>query len=124
MPAREFLSEKDEKKIIQAITDAEEFTTGEIRVHIEVKCKKDPLDRAKQVFRELKMNQTDARNGVILYIAIKDRKVAVFGDEGISEQVEDDFWKDEIDKLIGEFKQGFSSHLFPRFLLKHELKQK
>lgn len=106
MPARKFLSEEDEKKIIQAITDAEKFTTGEIRVHIEAKCKKDPLDRAKTVFGELEMHGTEARNGVILYIATKDRKVAVFGDEGIGQLVEDNFWQDEIDKLTGEFKEG------------------
>lgn len=106
MPARTFLSEEDEQKIVQAIADAEEFTTGEIRVHIEAKCKIDPLERAKSIFGELEMHQTEARNGVILYIATKDRKVAIFGDEGISRQVEDDFWQDEIDKLISEFKQG------------------
>lgn len=106
MPAREFLSEQDEQKIVQAIADAEEFTTGEIRVHIEAKCKKDPVDRAKAIFAELDMHQTKARNGVILYIATKDRKVAIFGDEGISQQVEKNFWQDEIDKLIGEFKKG------------------
>lgn len=105
MPAREFLTEEEEQQIIKAITDAEEFTTGEIRVHIEFKCKKDPLERAKAIFHELEMDQTEARNGVILYIATKDRKVAIFGDEGISSQVEDDFWQDEVDKLIAEFKQ-------------------
>lgn len=106
MPAREFLTEEEEQQIIKAITDAEKFTTGEIRVHIEFKCKKDPLERARAIFHELEMDQTEARNGVILYIATKDRKVAVFGDEGISNQVEEDFWQEEIDKLIGEFKQG------------------
>lgn len=106
MPARTFLSEEDEQKIVQAIADAEEFTTGEIRVHIEAKCKKDPVERAKTIFGKLGMHETDARNGVILYIATKDRKVAIFGDEGISQQVEDNFWQDEIDKLIKKFKQG------------------
>ena len=105
MPAREFLTEEEEQRIVNAIKDAEEFTTGEIRVHIEFKCKKDPLERAKAIFHELEMDQTEARNGVILYIATKDRKVAIFGDEGISSQVEEDFWEDEIDTLIGEFKQ-------------------
>ncbi|MDZ7719763.1 MAG: TPM domain-containing protein [Balneolaceae bacterium] len=106
MPARTFLSEQDEENIVKAIADAEEYTTGEIRVHIEAKCKKDPVERAKTIFGKLDMHETDARNGVILYIATKDRKVSIFGDEGISRQVEDNFWHDEIDKLIGEFKQG------------------
>lgn len=106
MPAREFLTEEEEQQIITAIKDAEEFTTGEIRVHIEFNCKKDPLERARAIFHELEMDQTEARNGVILYIATKARKVAIFGDEGISSQVEDDFWQDEVDKLISEFKQN------------------
>jgi len=106
MPAREFLSEEDEKLIVDAIERAEKNTTGEIRVHIEFKCKKDPLERAKVLFHELEMDQTEARNGVILYIATNDKKVAIFGDEGISKKVDDHFWQDEIDSLISEFKEG------------------
>ena len=106
MPAREFLSEEDEKLIVDAIECAEKNTTGEIRVHIEFKCKKDPLERAKVLFHELEMDQTEARNGVILYIATNDKKVAIFGDEGISKKVDDHFWQDEIDSLISEFKEG------------------
>lgn len=104
MPARKFLSEEDEQKLINAISVAEESTTGEIRLHIEFKCKKDPLDRARAIFHKLEMDKTNARNGVILYIATDDKKVAVYGDEGISSQVADDFWQEEIDKLIAEFK--------------------
>jgi uncharacterized membrane protein len=106
MPAREFLSEEDEKLLVDAIERAEIDTTGEIRVHIEFKCKKDPLERAKELFHELEMDQTEARNGVILYIATDDKKVAIFGDEGFSKKVNDHFWQDEIDSLISEFKKG------------------
>lgn len=106
MPAREFLSKEDEKKIVSAIEEAEKNTTGEIRVHLEFKCKGEPLERARELFGELGMHQTEARNGVILYIASKDKKVAIFGDEGISSQVDDHFWQDEIDSLISEFKKG------------------
>ncbi len=105
MPAREFLSEEDEHLIVEAIDRAEKNTTGEIRVHIEFKCKKDPLERARVLFHELEMDQTEARNGVILYIATDDKKVAIYGDEGISRQVEDSFWQDEIDSLITQFKK-------------------
>ncbi len=106
MPAREFLTEEDEQLIVEAIDRAEKNTTGEIRVHIEFKCKKDPLERAKVLFYKLEMHQTEARNGVILYIATDDKKVAIYGDEGISNQVEEHFWQQELDALIGEFKQG------------------
>lgn len=106
MPAREFLTEEDEQQLIKAIARAEKETTGEIRVHIEFKCKGDPLGRAKKLFHKLGMQETTARNGVILYIATDDRKVAVYGDEGITRRVDEHFWQDEIDKLIAEFQSG------------------
>ncbi|MGF1669421.1 MAG: TPM domain-containing protein [Balneolaceae bacterium] len=106
MPKRKFLTEEDERKIVSAIGKAESGTTGEIRVHLEFKCKKDPLERARELFHQLKMDETDARNGVILYIASDDKKVAIYGDSGISEQVEDNFWQEEVEKLITEFRQG------------------
>ncbi|MEX2601006.1 MAG: TPM domain-containing protein [Balneolaceae bacterium] len=105
MPAREFLSQEEEQLIVEAINRAEEGTTGEIRVHIEFRCKKDPLERAETLFHELNMDQTERRNGTLLYIAVKDRKVAIYGDAGISSQVDDRFWQEEIDKLIGYFKE-------------------
>jgi len=105
MPKREFLSEEDEKKIVSAISRAESGTIGEIRVHLEFTCKKDPLDRAKKLFQELKMDETEEQTGVILYIATKDKKVAIYGDAGITEKVGNDFWQDEIAKLISKFKQ-------------------
>lgn len=106
MPAGKFLSEEDEQKLVDAITAAEHGTSGEIRIHIEFKCKKNPLDRAEQLFHRLKMDQTEYRNGVLIYIATEDRKVAIYGGQGISGQVDDHFWQEEIDKLIAEFKQG------------------
>lgn len=105
MPAREFLTKEEEELIVEAIDRAEEGTTGEIRVHIEFRCKDDPLKRAEDLFHELKMDQTERRNGTLLYIAVKDRKTAIFGDAGISSQVDDQFWQQEIDKLIGYFKE-------------------
>ena len=38
------------------------------------------------------MHETDARNGVLLYLAIHDRKFAVIGDVGIHQVVDQPFW--------------------------------
>lgn len=100
-----FLTDKDEQLLVDAIERAESGTTGEIRLHLEYTCKGDPLERAQVVFHELEMDQTAARNGVLLYIAIDDHKLAIYGDAGISDQVEDSFWQDELDKLINYFKK-------------------
>ncbi len=92
-----FLSKEEEKTIISAIKEAELNTSGEVRVHIEPRCKADdPVTRAKEVFAELGMHETELRNGVIIYVATKDHKMAVWGDKGIHEKVGQAFWEDEI----------------------------
>lgn len=101
-----FLTKEQEEHIVEAIQQAEEATSGEIRVHIEKKCKADsPIQRAKQVFSELKMHETELRNGVIVYIAWKDHKVAIWGDQGIHDKVGQSFWENEVELLISYFKK-------------------
>ena len=46
------------------------------------------------MFGELHMHETELRNGVIVYVAIKDHKLAVWGDEGIHKKVGQNFWDD------------------------------
>ena len=96
--------EKEQQQIVQAVQNAEQRTSGEIRIFIESRCKyMDALDRAAELFFSLKMDQTKDRNGVLLYIAIKDRQLAVFGDEGIHRKVGTDYWNKEVDLLIKNF---------------------
>jgi uncharacterized membrane protein len=105
MAADQFkLSEKI--KVVNAIKQAELNTSGEIRVHIEDKCKGDVLDRATDVFAMLKMHKTELRNGVLFYLALKDRKYAVLGDAGINAVVPDNFWESVKDTLLQHFKEG------------------
>ncbi len=100
------LSKDDESLIIEAIKAAEHRTSGEIRVHIEDECEGEALDRAKAVFAELKMHKTQQRNGVLIYVAIDDRKLAIFGDTALHDQVGQDFWDDVRDQMIHEFRKG------------------
>jgi uncharacterized membrane protein len=100
-------SKEEEKEIITAIEQAEETTSGEIRLHLEKHCKIDPIRRAQEVFAKLKMFETEQKNGVILYIATEDHKVVIWGDEGIHTKVGQDFWDEELNKLISSFKSGY-----------------
>ena len=89
------LSKEQEKTVMNAIKEAETNTSGEIRIHIEDRCKiGDPIKRAIEMFGELHMHETELRNGVIVYVAIKDHKLAVWGDEGIHKKVGQNFWND------------------------------
>lgn len=101
----QFISKEDELEIIEAIQNAENKTSGEIRVHIEEHSELEVLDRAKEVFVTLEMHKTNARNGVLFYIGIRNRSFAIFGDNGINNAVPDDFWECTKDVVIEHFKQ-------------------
>jgi uncharacterized membrane protein len=106
-------SETEQKSVIDAIRVAEMATSGEIRVHIEqTSSESDVVERAKKVFAELGMHQTELKNGVLFYFAVKDRKFAVLGDQGINERVPDDFWNHIRDLMRTHFvKEEFAEGL-------------
>ncbi|MGQ2982145.1 TPM domain-containing protein [Flavobacterium sp.] len=104
--AKDLLTPAEEEAIVAAIGQAEKNTSGEIRVHVEDTSKKPPLERAQEVFQQLGMHATEARNGVLFYVGVKDHSFAIVGDEGIDKAVENDFWDCTKDVVIGHFKEG------------------
>ena len=102
----DFLTQAEEQEIVEAIRIAEKETSGEIRVHIEKTTTKDAYDRAKEVFRELKMNQTELKNGVLIYLAVDDHNFVICGDKGINDVVEANFWDCTRDAMLAQFKQN------------------
>jgi uncharacterized membrane protein len=105
MPSKIF-TEEQKKQIVEAIKQAEKNTSGEIRVHIEKKCKEDVLDHAAFMFDELEMQKTELRNGVLIYLAVEDRKLAILGDAGINMKVPKGFWDETKDVMVNHFKNG------------------
>ncbi|MCC9135825.1 TPM domain-containing protein [Pontibacter silvestris] len=102
---KDTITEADEQKIMAAIQDAEQNTSGEIRVHIENYCEGEVLDRATEVFAELHMHKTKLRNGVLFYVAMEDHQFAVLGDAGINAIVPGNYWEDITQEVIKHFKQ-------------------
>ena len=92
MSARNFFTSEQQKSIQQSIANAELNTSGEIRVHIDDKCKGDVLDAAANMFHKMKIDKTELRNGVLFYLAVSDHKFAILGDKGINEKVPENFW--------------------------------
>ena len=90
---RAVLSEDDLEAIARAIEEAEEHTSAEIRVHLDHGCPGDAVQQAIRVFERLGMHKTAARNGVLVYISVTDRKLAIIGDKGIHERVGEDYWQ-------------------------------
>ena len=106
MSSNLFLSKEEEQKVVEAIQSAEQQTSGEIRIHIESTCSGHVLDRAAWLFRSLRMHKTGQRNGVLIYLSVKDRKFAIIGDAGINAVVPAGFWDDARDLMIGHFSKG------------------
>lgn len=104
--AADLFTEEEKNRITEAIKEAELNTSGEIRVHIERKCKEDVLDRAAYVFEELDMHETELRNGVLFYLAVDDRQLAILGDAGINKEVPEGFWDNIRDLMVSNFKEG------------------
>jgi uncharacterized membrane protein len=101
-----FFQPEEEDRIIDAIQEAELNTSGEIRVHLEDNLKGDVLQAAQKTFLKLEMHKTEARNGVLIFIAPEQRKLAILGDKGINEKVPKDFWSEERDIMLAHFKSG------------------
>lgn len=104
-PKKDLIPASDQGPIIEAIRRAETTTSGEVRVFIENHCTYvDSLDRAKEIFVGLQMEATKNRNAVLVYVALKDRQVAVYGDEGIHQKVGSAFWNEEVNHMVQAFK--------------------
>ena len=107
----DFLTADEEQEIVEAILKSERNTSGEIRVHIETSTTLDHYVRAQEVFHLLKMDNINESNGVLIYVAVGDRKFVICGDKGIDKVVPENFWnatKDVIESnfIKGKFKQG------------------
>jgi uncharacterized membrane protein len=103
---KRFFSEEEQDEILDAISEAELITSGEIRVHLDLRAGDDTLGRAQDVFEELGMANTIQRNGVLLYLAVEEGKFVVLGDSGITDRVPEDFWDNIRDGVEESFHRG------------------
>ena len=101
---KEFFSPEEKHHIAEAIQNAERRTSGEVRVFVESRCSYvDALDRAVEIFQKMEMYKTEQRNGVLVYVAIKDKQLAVFGDQGIHEKVGTEYWNKLVAAMLASF---------------------
>ena len=101
---RDFFSDADKAQIVEAIRIAEKETSGEIRIYVESKNPfVEPIDRAAEIFFKLKMEQTDHRNAVLLYIAMDHHELALFADEGIYQKAGAEYWDNAVKNMITQF---------------------
>jgi uncharacterized membrane protein len=106
MQQKEFLERLDQKRITDAIGEAESRTSGEIRVHVQPKGGSDIRNIAEKTFERLGMTKTSLRNGFLLFIASEDNQFVILGDKGIDDAVPAGFWDAIAAKLAIRFKAG------------------
>ena len=102
---RAFLSDDDLEAVKRAVAEAEGHTSAEIRVHLDHACPGDALQRAIKIFERLGMHKTAHRNGVLVYISVTDRKLAIVGDKGIHERVGEEYWQGLVAGVLERMRQ-------------------
>jgi uncharacterized membrane protein len=103
------LSDDDLEAIAAAVAAAERETSGEIRVHLERRLPRrstDTLARAAEVFTTLGMQRTAERNGVLIYLAVDDHRLAIIGDAGVHAHVGDAYWQRVRDAMVERLRRG------------------
>lgn len=112
------LTDAEKEHIVQAIRLAESRTSGEIRVYMEKRCPYvDPVERAAEIFFQLGMDKTTDRNGVLLYIAVKDHLLAIYADEGIYKKTGKNYWEEAVSHILqhfdkDNFAEGVSTYVY------------
>lgn len=110
---KHLLSPEEEQKVITAISQAENMSSGEIRVHISQGMDQNPMESTKLIFKQLKMYKTEQRNAVLIHLSFGSKNFAIYGDKGIHQKVGQDFW-DETQQIMqqhfikGEFVKGIT----------------
>ena len=106
MHPKTFAKHLQHDSIVAAIHGTERQTSGEIRVSISHKHIDDALAAAQAEFLRLGMNQSPARNGVLIFVAPRAHKFAVIGDEAVHAKCGDEFWRQLADAMAGYFRRS------------------
>ncbi len=106
MKHRQFINQIDRKGIESAIHDAEERTSGEIRVLIHHQPVENALAFAGDEFVRLGMEKTKRRNAVLIFVAPVSQQFAVIGDKAVHEKCGAGFWQELAASMAEHFKRG------------------
>lgn len=102
MHPKKFTKQLPHDTIVAAIREAEQKTSGEIRVLISHKSVEDPVAMAQKEFVRLGMASSPEKNGVLIFVAPRTHKFAVIGDAGVHAKCGDEFWR-ELAKVMTEY---------------------
>ena len=107
------LAPQDQRRILQKIEEIESRSSGEVRVHVTDRRVRDPLGAARKTFTALGMTRTRRRNGVLVFLSLPSRKIAIVGDEGVHRVAGPEYWE----KLTRTMSERFAAGSYAEGLL-------
>lgn len=112
MPAtKRYFNQQDQHAIARAVEQAEHGHFGEIQVVIEghIPCSQayhqDVKMRARELFAELGVWDTEFNSGILLYLNLCERSVEIVIDRGIEKSISQTVWDNICLQLIKELQQ-------------------
>ena len=112
MPAtKRYFNQQDQQAITQAVEQAEHGHVGEIQVVIEghIPCsqayRQDAKMRARELFAELGVWDTEFNSGVLLYINLCEQSVEIVIDRGIQKATQQHAWDNICQQLLNQMRQ-------------------
>jgi uncharacterized membrane protein len=107
MTAKRVADGIDLDAVEEAVRVAERRTSGEIAIAIARSWFwGDPRAAAERQFGRLGVSRTRGRNGVLIFVAPRRRKLVVLGDVGVQEKVAPDLWETVIARMAADFRRG------------------
>jgi uncharacterized membrane protein len=100
-----FFTKEEEAILTETILRVEKETTGEIRIRVERRCPGDPVEQARILLQTLGLTATRERTGVLIYMSISDRRLAIYGDEAIHQKFGNEGWQSVCDQLSQRFQK-------------------
>jgi uncharacterized membrane protein len=91
------------RSILQSI---ETETSGKAVIHVDEYCKGDAYFKATKIFQEMSLLEHPAKNSALIYIALKDRKLAVVADHVLNNLIGDDFIQNQCEGLAEAISQN------------------
>jgi uncharacterized membrane protein len=106
MHPKKLIQQLPHDTIVGAIREAEQKTSGEIRVLISHKSVADTVAEAQKEFVRLGMTNSPEKNGVLIFVAPRSHKFAVIGDSGVHAKCGDLFWQELAKAMTGYFRKS------------------
>lgn len=101
-----FLSDEEEALLVEMIRGEESRTSAEIRVCVTRKLVFRPERYAWRLFEKIGMRKTRHRNGALIVMMPRLKKVIVLGDTGLDAVVTDDYWKDTVAAMVRQMHEA------------------